>query len=63
MTKKKLGRVLLMLAALFVAGGFFNGTKRAPVAEAAVTGYGTPTPDISSFFLRLVKKNVDVLVF
>jgi hypothetical protein len=49
MTKKKLGRVLLMLAALFVAGGFFNGTKRAPVAEAAVTGYGTPTPDISSF--------------
>lgn len=49
MTKKKLGRVLLMLAALFVAGGFFNGTKRTPVAEAAVTGYGTPTPDISSF--------------
>jgi len=49
MKKKKLGRVLLMLVALFVAGGFFNGTKRAPVAEAAVTGYGTPTPDISSF--------------
>jgi len=49
MTKKKLGRVLLMLAALFVAGGFFNSAKRAPVAEAAVTGYGTPTPDISSF--------------